>query len=236
MQRRRLLEIGPSRDSAPLPGPPADPARACARPRQSCSRHECRGAPVDRTSLSIGIVSIRLGALRLGDAYMGMVNSEAYSAIAQRLKRESPFKHTLMSTLTNGFAPTGYIPSDDAFGRNVFQVLSSRLKPGCAEAGIVNGIVAMMRGLWRASHCALTCAFDVRDKRASRGGCGGSTARDRWISVGRSPRVERIAHESRRVAGERVGASTAMARAVPLGRSNWSRGTSSADRSSLKRW
>ena len=70
-----------------------------------------------------------------------------YSAIAQRLKRESPFKHTLMSTLTNGFAPTGYIPSDEAFGRNVFTVLSSRLKPGCAEAGIVNGIIAMMRVL-----------------------------------------------------------------------------------------
>jgi len=94
-----------------------------------------------------GDVSIRLGALRLGDVYIGMVDGEVYNSIAQRLTRESPFKHTLMSTLTNGSAPTGYIPSDDAFGRNVFTVLSSRLKPGCAEAGIVNGIVELMRGL-----------------------------------------------------------------------------------------
>jgi len=70
-----------------------------------------------------------------------------YSAISQRLKREAPFKHTMMVTLTNGMAQTGYIPSDDAFGRNVFTVLNSRLKPGCAEAGIVNGLVGLMRGL-----------------------------------------------------------------------------------------
>ena len=79
--------------------------------------------------------------------YIGAVDAEVYSAIAQRLKRESPFKHTMMSTLTNGMAQTGYIPSDDAFGYNVFTVLSSRLKPGCAEAGIVDGLVELMRGL-----------------------------------------------------------------------------------------
>jgi hypothetical protein len=39
-----------------------------------------------------------------------------------------------MSTLTNGMAQTGCIPSDEAFGNNVFTVLGSRLKPGCAEA------------------------------------------------------------------------------------------------------
>ena len=63
------------------------------------------------------------------------------------MKREAPFKHTMLTTLANGSAPTGYIPSDDAFGRNVFTVLSSRLKPGCAESGIVNGLVELMRGL-----------------------------------------------------------------------------------------
>ncbi len=46
-----------------------------------------------------------------------------------------------------GSAPTGYIPSEDAYGRNVFTVLGSRLKPGCAEAGIVNGLLGLMRGL-----------------------------------------------------------------------------------------
>ena len=94
-----------------------------------------------------GDVAIRLGALRIGDIVIGTVDGEVYNAIAQRLKRESPFKHTMMATLTNGMARPGYIPSDDAFGRNVFTVLSSRLKPGCAEAGIVNGLLELMRGL-----------------------------------------------------------------------------------------
>jgi len=99
------------------------------------------------TYVDAGEVSIRLSALRIGDVYIGAVDGEVYNAIAQRLKRESPFKHTMMTTLTNGSAPTGYIPSDDAYGRNVFTVLGSRLKPGCAEAGIVNGLLGLMGGL-----------------------------------------------------------------------------------------
>jgi hypothetical protein len=113
-----------------------------ARRRTDSGRAGNPGSYVDA-----GEVPIRLTALRIGDIYIGAVDGEVYNGIAQRLKRESPFKHTLMSTLTNGSAPTGYIPSDDAFGRNVFTVLSSRLKPGCAEAGIVGGLVEMMRGL-----------------------------------------------------------------------------------------
>jgi hypothetical protein len=47
--------------------------------------------------------------------------------------------HTVMVTVANGRANSGYIPTDEAFGRYTFQVLSTRLKPGCAENGIVNG-------------------------------------------------------------------------------------------------
>jgi neutral ceramidase len=113
-----------------------------ARRRTDSGRAGFPGTYVDN-----GEVSIMVGALRIGDIYIGSVNAEVYSAIAQRLKRESPFKHTLMATLTNGSAGTGYIPSEDAYGRNVFTVLSSNLKPGCAEAGIVNGLVGLMRSL-----------------------------------------------------------------------------------------
>jgi hypothetical protein len=113
-----------------------------ARTRTDQGRAGFEGKYVDAPD-----VSIMLSALRIGDIYIGAVNGEVYNGIAQRLKRESPFKHTLMSTLTNGSAGTGYIPSEDAYGRNVFTVLSSNLKPGCAEAGIVNGLVDLMRGL-----------------------------------------------------------------------------------------
>ncbi len=64
-----------------------------------------------------------------------------FTPISQRFKRESPFKHTMMTTLTNGVAQSGYIPNDAAFGYETFEVLSSRLKPGCAEEAIVSGLL-----------------------------------------------------------------------------------------------
>lgn len=113
-----------------------------ARQRTDQGRAGFEGKYVDAGEVALGLV-----ALRIGDVYLGGVDGEVYNAIALRLKRESPFKHTMMVTLTNGMAQTGYIPSEDAFGRYTFQVVSSRLKPGCAEAGIVNGLVDLMRGL-----------------------------------------------------------------------------------------
>jgi hypothetical protein len=89
-------------------------------------------------------VEIRLGLLRIGDVMIGAVNAEIFTPIAQRLKRESPHKATMMATLTNGSARSGYIPDDASYGKYTFEVLSSRLKPGCAETSIVNGILALM--------------------------------------------------------------------------------------------
>jgi neutral ceramidase len=89
-------------------------------------------------------VSIRLSVLKIGDIVIGGVNGEVFNAIAQRLKQESPYKHTMMATLANGMAPSGYIPNDAAFGFETFEVLSSRLKPGCAETSIVNGLLDLM--------------------------------------------------------------------------------------------
>lgn len=86
-------------------------------------------------------VEIRLSMLKLGDTVIGGVDGEVFTAIAQRFKRQSPFKHTIVATLTNGMARSGYIPSDEAFGYNTFEVLGSRLKPGCAESAIVNGLL-----------------------------------------------------------------------------------------------
>jgi neutral ceramidase len=89
-------------------------------------------------------VEIRLGLLRLGDVIIGGVNAEVFNPIAQRLKQESPYKATMMATLTNGSARSGYIPDDESFGKHTFEVLSSRLKPGCAESAIVNGILGLI--------------------------------------------------------------------------------------------
>jgi hypothetical protein len=98
-----------------------------------------------------GPVDIRLGLLRLGDIMIGAVNAEVFNPIAQRLKNESPYARTMMATLTNGSARSGYIPHDAGFGMYTFEVLSSRLQPGCAESAIVNGILDLMEESSRSS-------------------------------------------------------------------------------------
>ena len=89
-------------------------------------------------------VRIKIGALRIGDVALGSANAELYNVIGQHVKAGSKFHDTVMVTLTNGMANSGYVPTDDAFARYTFQVLGTALKPGCAEMGIVSGIDNMI--------------------------------------------------------------------------------------------
>ena len=50
----------------------------------------------------------------------------------------------MMATLTNGAARSGYIPDDASYGKFTFEVLSSRLQPGCAEKKIVSTALDLM--------------------------------------------------------------------------------------------
>lgn len=92
-------------------------------------------------------VRIKIGVLRIGDVVLGSANAELYNMIGQRVKAGSKLHDTIVVTLTNGMANSGYIPTDDAFGRYTFQVLGTSLKPGCAETGIENGIDDMIERL-----------------------------------------------------------------------------------------
>jgi Neutral/alkaline non-lysosomal ceramidase, N-terminal len=103
-------------------------------------------AGVPGTYVDAADVPIRLSYLRLGDIALAGVNAEIYAAIGMRLKRESPIG-TMMVTLTNGSAPSGYIPNDAAYSQQTFEVLGSRVKPGCAESAIVNGELNMILGV-----------------------------------------------------------------------------------------
>ena len=85
-------------------------------------------------------VNIRLGMVGIGDIALTTVNAEIYTMISQRMKQHSAMANTVLVTLANGRANSGYIPDDASFGHNTFQVLGSWLKPGCAEQGIANGL------------------------------------------------------------------------------------------------
>jgi hypothetical protein len=79
----------------------------------------------------------------IGDIALGGVAAEVFSPIGTRFKKESPYR-SMMVTVTNGAGNTGYVPNDAAFSYYTFEVLSSRLKPGCAETAIVDGIIDLM--------------------------------------------------------------------------------------------
>ena len=90
-------------------------------------------------------VNIRLGVIRIGNIALASVDAEIYSAIGLQFKAASPLANTMLVTLANGMANSGYVPNDASFGAYTFQVLGSRLRPGCAEDGIVNGLVALIQ-------------------------------------------------------------------------------------------
>ena len=82
-------------------------------------------------------MDIRLGLLRVGDVMIGAVNAEVFNPIAQRLRRESPFKAD--DDDADEWIGTIELHSGWRVLWQVhFEVLSSRLRPGCAETAIVN--------------------------------------------------------------------------------------------------
>jgi len=58
--------------------------------------------------------------------------------------RIEPLEPTIMVTHANG--AIGYIPDDDAYDQVSYEITSTRLKRGCAESAIVNGLLDLMRG------------------------------------------------------------------------------------------
>jgi neutral ceramidase len=87
-------------------------------------------------------VSIRLSLLMLNNIAVTGVSGEVLTPIFLRLEKESPYRHTVMVTHADGLS--GYIPNDAAYNQVSYEITTTHLKPGCAEAGIVNGLVDMM--------------------------------------------------------------------------------------------
>jgi hypothetical protein len=88
-------------------------------------------------------VNLVVGLLRIGDIDIVRVNGEVYNDIWRNLRDRMSNRKTLMTTLANGAANSGYIYSDAANTRLTFQVISSRLKPGCAQSSITSAALDM---------------------------------------------------------------------------------------------
>ena len=131
-------------DAAPRIAAAQNTITCPGRKRLDTAREGTPGSYVDGDP-----VHLRLGVLRLGNVALTSVNAEIYTSIAQRLKERSPVANTLMVTLANGAANSGYVPNDTAFGAYTFQVLGTRLKPGCAETSIVDGMLDLIQAQWQ---------------------------------------------------------------------------------------
>jgi neutral ceramidase len=90
-------------------------------------------------------IDIALALVMLDDIPVTAVAGEVYNKIAVRLKAESPYAHTIMTTVADGHSGWGgYIPDDESYGAQTFEVLSSRFKQGYAESAIVNGLLDLI--------------------------------------------------------------------------------------------
>jgi hypothetical protein len=90
-------------------------------------------------------IDIALALVMLDDIPVTAVAGEVYNKIAVRLKAESPYAHTIMTTVADGHSGWGgYIPDDESYGSQTFEVLSSRFKQGYAESAIVNGLLDLI--------------------------------------------------------------------------------------------
>jgi hypothetical protein len=90
-------------------------------------------------------VQIRLSLLMIHDIALAGVSGEVLTNIGLRVKRESSFNRTLFVTHTNG--SSGYLPDDAAYDQVSYEIVTTRVKRGCAEDGIANGFREMMAGV-----------------------------------------------------------------------------------------
>lgn len=90
-------------------------------------------------------VDIRISLVMLNHVAITGVSGEVLTGIETRLKNETPFRATMMLTHANG--RSGYIPDDAAYDQVSYEIVTSRVKQGCAEDAIVNGLLDMIDSL-----------------------------------------------------------------------------------------
>jgi hypothetical protein len=90
-----------------------------------------------------GEATIDLHLTMLDDIPVVGTSGEPYNPIALELKAKSPYARTILTTLCQGTF-TGYIPDDESYGAQSFEVLGSRFKQGYAQKAIVEGALDLI--------------------------------------------------------------------------------------------
>ncbi|MDH3336449.1 MAG: hypothetical protein OER22_05915 [Gammaproteobacteria bacterium] len=88
---------------------------------------------------------IQMGLIGINDVAIGSITSDAFAIIGKKIKEASPLRKTMLVSHANlDTDDVGYIYDDAGAGQNTFQVVQSRLKPGCAETGLVENFTDMI--------------------------------------------------------------------------------------------
>ena len=88
-------------------------------------------------------VDIRLSLLMIDHIAFAGVSGEVLTRIGERLRKESPFMQLMLVTHTNG--SSGYLPDDDAYRQVSYEITAAKVRRGCAEKAIVDGLLGLMR-------------------------------------------------------------------------------------------
>ncbi|PVH67610.1 hypothetical protein DL98DRAFT_523226 [Cadophora sp. DSE1049] len=104
------------------------------------------GRPGNYTTVGVAPVQIRTGALGIGDIVLVTVGAEIYTKIGWKIKSLTPMNKTMLVTMSNGKAASGYIADTESYSTHLtFEILGSNLVPGsCAEDGISGNISALV--------------------------------------------------------------------------------------------
>ena len=96
----------------------------------------------DMKQQQVSSVPIHLGLLMLNQVALTAVSGEVVTNIYSHLKQASPLANTILLTIAND--RIGYIADDAAYDTPYFEVNGSPAARGCAENGIVTGLVGMI--------------------------------------------------------------------------------------------
>ena len=97
----------------------------------------------DMKQEQVSSMNLHLGLLLVNEVALTGVSGEVVTNIYLHLKKASPLTDTIMITLAND--RVGYIADDAAYDTPMFEVNGTPLARGCAENGIVNGLLEMIR-------------------------------------------------------------------------------------------
>jgi neutral ceramidase len=108
----------------------------------SCPLKQGVNLMADMKQEQVSSVPIRLGLIMIDHIALATVSGEVVTNIYSHLKKASPLTNTIMITIAND--RIGYIADDAAYDTPTHEVNGSPVARGCAENGIVNGLVDMI--------------------------------------------------------------------------------------------